>query len=78
MKRKDYDNYIWYPIIDDGEYWVEEFQNEFPGCNTIVTNTKPLFGTRPVLYTYENCPLGWGTMAKDGHYMFMIIENKGN
>ena len=77
MKRKDYENYIWYPIVDEGEYWVEEFPDEFPGCNTIVTNSKPPFGVRPSLYTYEDCYLGWGTMAKNGNFKFMIIKNKG-
>ena len=37
MKRKDYENYKWYPLTDN-EYWVEEMPYEFPNCVTIVYN----------------------------------------
>ena len=28
MKRKDYENYKWYPVTDE-TYWVEEYCDEF-------------------------------------------------
>ena len=39
MKRENYENYKWYPVTDN-EYWVEENQEEFPNCNTIINYTK--------------------------------------
>ena len=28
--------------------------------------------------TYYNCPIGWGTMAKNGTWKFMIVEKPKN
>ena len=67
MKRKDYENFKWYPLTDE-EYWVESYESEFPGCITIVYH--PDYG----FYKLENCYLGWGTMAKQGDWKFIIIE----
>ena len=67
MKRKNYKNNIWYPIIDEGEYWVEEFPEEFPNCRTIVTDGNNIF-------LNSTCYMGWGTMAKSGNHYFMIIK----
>ncbi len=69
MKRSDYENYTWYPIVDEGEYWVEDYPEEFPGCKTILTDGE-------YLYTRGTSFLGWGTMAKYGGWWFMIIEIK--
>lgn len=71
MKRKDYENYKWYPLTDE-EYWVEEMPNEFPNCVTIVYNTQNRWDND--IKTYQNCSRGWGTMAKDGNFKFMIVE----
>ena len=51
MKRKDYENYKWYPLTDE-EYWIEEMQNEFPNCVTIVySNQKIMFS----FFKYVSC-----------------------
>ena len=74
MKRKDYENYKWYPLTDD-EYWVDrDYQDEFPNCQTIVCDTRDITGVKHSIMTYHNCTVGWGTMAKSGEYYFMIIE----
>jgi hypothetical protein len=71
MKRVDYELNTWYPLTDN-EYWVEEYPDEFPNCNTIVTCLYQRFGNE--IKTYQSCSIGWGTMAKDGCWYFMIIE----
>ena len=71
MKRKDYKNYVWYPLTDE-EYWVEEYPEEFPNCQTIVYCTRKEID--PFLRTQETAYMGWGTMAKYGEHKFMIIE----
>ena len=53
-------------------FWVEEYPDEFPNCNTIVTCLYQRFGNE--IKTYQSCSIGWGTMAKDGCWYFMIIE----
>ena len=71
MKRKDYKNNIWYPLTDE-EYWVEDYPDEFPGCQTIVCCIRPeICGS---VLTRRNAYMGWGTMAKNDEWMFMIIE----
>jgi hypothetical protein len=72
MKRENYKLNTWYPLTDD-EYWVEEYPEEFPNCLTIVYDSKKLWGCDDVK-TYRTCSCGWGTMAKEGTYFFMIIE----
>lgn len=64
--------YKWYPIVDDGEYWTDYdvanvLKPEMDKIQTIVTN-----GCR--IYTYQECNIGWGTMAKYGNWMFMRIK----
>lgn len=62
--------YKWYPIVDEGEYWTDyEYtkRDEFEKISTIVSA-----GT--TLYTYEDCPFGWGTMAKLGDWKYMRIK----
>ena len=73
MKRKDYENYKWYPLTDE-EYLVEEMPYEFPNCVTIVYNTQNRLENNIDIKTYQNCSRGWGAMAKQGTYKFMIIE----
>lgn len=78
MNKKDYKLYTWYPLTDN-EYWVDlDYQNEFPDCQTIVCDTYPMEGIRHVIMTYQNCTIGWGTMAKNGTWKFMIIEKPKN
>ena len=71
MKREDYKNNVWY-IVTDENYWVEEYPEEFPNCQTIVCcidqDIDDLIRTRNQTY------IGWGTMAKYDQYRFMIIE----
>lgn len=74
MKRTDYNLNTWYPLTDD-EYWVEKyFQEEFPNCQTLVCDTKHINGVIHSITTFHNTTVGWGTMAKQGTYKFMIIE----
>lgn len=68
MKREDYKNFVWYPVTDD-TYWVED-EPEFDNCFTIVKRVD-----EPMVYTRDNIFLGWGTMAKFGCWLFMIIEH---
>ncbi len=71
MRRKDYENYKWYPVTDD-TYWVNEYPDEFPNCETIVC-WKPNYDNS-IIYTRSTVFLGWGTMAKSNEWYFMIIE----
>ena len=71
MKRSDYELYKWYPLTDN-EYWAEDYPDEFPNCQTIVCCTRPeICGS---ILTQRHAYMGWGTMAKDDEWMFMIIE----
>ena len=75
MNREDYKLYTWYPLTDN-EYWVDVgvLQELFPNCQTIVCNTVISGGYLPYIMTYNECHLGWSTMAKSGTWKFMIIE----
>lgn len=78
MKRKDYKNNVWYPLTDN-EYWVDYgYADEFPNCQTIVCDTKQVPGVKHCIMTYQNCTIGWGSMAKTGTHFFMIIEKPQN
>ena len=61
--------YKWYPIVDEGEYWLDSDINseDFPKIKTIVTDGI-------VLWTYKQCYLGWGTMAKEGTWKYMRVK----
>ena len=69
MNRENYKLYTWYPLTDD-EYWVDVgvLQELFPDCKTIVCDIDNH------IMTYNDCHIGWGTMAKRGTFKFMIIE----
>ena len=71
MLRKEYDLYKWYPLTDE-TYWAEEYPEEFPNCQTIVCCTRPEIDE--TIRTRKTSFLGWGTMAKYGEWMFMIVE----
>ena len=75
MKRKDYENYKWYPVTDK-TYWVDDYCDEFPNCKTIVRDTTGVkYDMAVQILTENNCYLGWGTMAKSPEYFsFMIVE----
>ena len=72
MKRKDYENYKWYPVTEE-TYWVEEEPDEFPNCQTIVIWDMSDYKPQNIL-TQSMAYLGWGTMAKQEEWKFMIIE----
>lgn len=71
MKRKDYENYVWYPLTD-AEYWVEEYPDEFPNCQTIICCTLPEICSS--ILTQHESYMSWSTMAKYEEWKFMIIE----
>ena len=79
MNREDYKLYTWYPLTDN-EYWVDigVLQELFPDCQTIVCDTKHVDGVKHCIMTYQNCTIGWGTMAKSGTWKFMIVEKPKN
>lgn len=60
--------YKWYPIVDDGEYWLPSDMGE----NT--SDIKTIVAKDNHIYSYYDCPLGWGTMAKQGGWMYMRIR----
>ena len=61
--------YKWYPIVDEGEYWTDYDINRdgLEKINTIVSNGIDI-------YTYEECNIGWGTMAKYDYLKYMRIK----
>ena len=73
--------YKWYPIVDEGEYWTDYELYPYMQLNpedykdkhnldkivTIVTNGENI-------WTYPECRLGWGTMAKSGGWKYMRIK----
>lgn len=64
--------YKWYPIVDEGEYWTDyDIAGAFPkeGREKIAT----IVSDGTVLYSYEECNFGWGTMAKMG-WKYMRIK----
>ena len=64
MKQTD-ELYVWHPIVDEGEYWTDyDIAGALPkeGREKIAT----IVSDGTVLYSYEECRFGWGTMAKMG------------
>ena len=64
--------YKWYPIVDEGEYWTNYDTSVYredgiEKISTIVTNGNDV-------WTYSECNLGWGTMAKQGCWKYMRIK----
>ena len=70
--------YNWYPIVDEGEYWLEdeihpkvdpESMKRIYKDNivTIITNGE-------FLLNHNTSFLGWGTMAKLGDWKYMRIK----
>lgn len=74
MKRKDYKNFVWYPVTDE-TYWAEDYPKEFPGCQTIVRDKGCTFRGIPHIMTQNKSYLSWSTMAKSDNFEFMIIDN---
>lgn len=74
MKRKDYKNFVWYPVTDE-TYWAEDYPEEFPGCQTIVRDKGCTFHGIPHIMTQNKSCLSWSTMAKSDNFEFMIIDN---
>ena len=78
MNRENYKLYTWYQLTDN-EYWVDFgiLQEEFPNCQTIVCDT--IYDSwYNCIMTYNECPIGWSSMAKQGTWKFMIIEKPKN
>ena len=74
MNKKDYKPYIWYPLTDN-EHWVDfGAYPDFPNHQTLVFNTANDCWPHTIL-TNERCSQGWSTMAKQGTWLFMIVEN---
>lgn len=69
MRRKDYENYVWYDVTEE-TYWVEEYPDEFPNCITLVYN--PNYYGEP--QNIRDSTFGWGTMVKQGEWKFIIIQ----
>lgn len=62
--------YKWHPIVDEGEYWTDYdmgFYEGIPKIATIITDGD-------YIWTYSECPYGWGTMAKFGDFKYMRIK----
>ena len=74
MNREDYKLYTWYPLTDD-EYWVDdgELQETFPNCQTIVCDTVHGSMNNHIM-TFNECHIGWGTMAKAGNWKYMRLK----
>lgn len=70
MERKNYKNNVWYPLTDE-EFWVEDYPEQFPRCHTIVCCLNEDICSTPL--TMNSVFMSWGTMAKSGEWMFMII-----
>ena len=73
MKRKDYQNYIWYPVTDE-TYWAEDYPEEFPNCQTIVCQ-KNEYGTSNILVEVFTSILLVKVKLKDANY---IIQKQSN
>lgn len=73
MNKENYKPHIWYPLTDN-EYWVDYGEYpDFPNHQTLVFNTAN-DGWYHTILSIENCSQGWGAMAKQGTWMFMIVE----
>ena len=70
--------YKWYPIVDEGEYWLDDEINPKvdpesmkriykDNIVTIITNGEFLFD-------HSTSRIGWGTMAKQGGWKYMRIK----
>ena len=63
--------YKWYPIIDEGEYWTDYDITPFSHKGVVKIGTSVSNGKK--IYTVDNRPLGWSTMAKSGEWKYMRI-----
>lgn len=70
--------YKWYPIVDEGEYWLEDEINpkiEPETCRRIYKDNMVTIVTNgEFLFNHNNSLLGWGTMAKQGNWKYMRIK----
>lgn len=72
--------YKWYPIVDEGEYWTDYELYPYMRMNPEdykdthnLDNIATIVSDGSVLYSYEECRFGWGTMAKMG-WKYMRIK----
>jgi hypothetical protein len=64
--------YKWYPIVDEGEYWTDY---DVAGTKEGKEKIGTIVSDGTVIYSYEECRFGWGTMAKMGwKYMRIKID----
>jgi hypothetical protein len=63
MAKEIYNLNTWYTLTDN-ESWVD-----FDNCKTPVFNDS----VEP-WNIFEQCTFGWGTMAKQGTWVFMTVE----
>lgn len=61
--------YKWYPIVGEDDYWLNADANPLDDTpiRTIVTNGR-------MLWTYEDCKIGWSLMVKQGNWKYMRIK----
>ena len=72
MKQKNYENYIWYPLVDEGDYWTD-YDTSFYKDN-IKEKISTIVSNGINIYTYEKCPFSWSMMAKFDNWKFMRIK----
>lgn len=72
LGNKTYKLNKWYPLVDEGDYWIEYcgLPNHY---KTIITDGE-------LFYTKDNCPYGWSTMANKSYtkWYFSFVSIKIN
>ena len=70
--------YKWYPIVDEGEYWLEDEINPKVDPETLrriyKDNIVTIITNGEFLFNHNTSLLGWGTMAKQGCWWYMRIK----
>lgn len=70
--------YKWYPIVDEGEYWLDDEINPKVDPETLrriyKDNIVTIVTNGEFLFNHSTCLLGWGTMAKQGNWKYMRIK----
>ena len=70
--------YKWYPIVDEGEYWLEDEINPKVDPETMrriyKDNMVTIITNGEFLFNHHTSYIGWGTMAKLGNWKYMRIK----
>ena len=70
--------YKWYPIVDEGEYWLEDEINPKVDPETLKRvykdNIVTIITNGEFLFDHSTSRIGWGTMAKRGDWKYMRIK----